>query len=145
MSDKEHKSTAIYLAFDFGMRHIGVAVGQRITKTASPLSILFAKQGTPNWQEVANLIKKWQPCALVVGVPVHLDGTQQEITQAAIDFIEKLRIRFTIPVYAAEERLTTKDARGRIFEAGGYRALQQEPIDSVAAKIILEGWFNTNN
>lgn len=142
MSDKEHKDTAIYLAFDFGMRHIGVAVGQKITKTASPLAILLAKKGTPNWQEVSNLIKKWTPCALVVGVPVHMDGTQHEITRAATEFIEKLRVRVTIPVYVAEERLTTKSARERIFAKGGYRALQQEAIDSVAAKIILEGWFN---
>lgn len=145
MPTKEPENTAIYLAFDFGMRNIGVAVGQRITKTASPLDILRAKNGTPNWQEVANLIKKWQPHALVVGVPVHLDGSEHRITQAASQFIVELRARVTIPVYSAEERLTTKDARERIFSAGGYRALQQEPIDSIAAKIILEGWFNQKN
>ena len=132
----------IYLAFDFGMRHIGVAVGQKITKTASPLPILYAKNGNPNWQEVAEIIKQWQPIALVVGVPVDLDGMQQEITRVAENFIEELRERFNMPVYAADERLTTKDARERIFAMGGYRALQK-PVDSVAAKIILEGWFGS--
>jgi putative holliday junction resolvase len=138
----DNSNSAIYIAFDFGMRHIGVAVGQKITKTATPLPILIAKSGTPNWQEIAALIKQWQPAAFVVGVPVHLDGRQQAITQAAKHFIEELREHFQLPVYSAEERLTTKDARERIFESGGYKALQHEPIDSIAAKIILESWFN---
>lgn len=138
------ENTEIYLAFDFGMRNIGVAVGQRITKTATALTILLAKNGVPNWQEISQLIKHWRPTALVVGVPLHMDGREQQITAAAKNFIEELRKHFALPVYAAEERLTTKSAREQIFSSGGYKALQQEPIDSLAAKIILEGWLAKN-
>lgn len=138
----QYATSAIFLAFDFGMRRIGVAVGQRLTATATPLAPLYAKEGEPKWEEIANLIKRWEPAALVVGVPVHLDGTEQKITLAAQQFIAKLHKRFGLPVYAAEERLTTKAARERIFDAGGYRALQQESVDSLAAKLILEEWMS---
>lgn len=131
----------IFICFDFGTRNIGVAVGQKITKTASPQPIIRAKNGIPNWHEVDKLIKKWNPNALVVGVPVNLKGEEYATTHAARAFIASLRDRYDLPVYEAEERLTTKAARSEIYERGGYKALQNEPIDSIAAKLILEGWF----
>ena len=134
----------MYLAFDFGTRNIGVASGQKLTGTATPLQKINAKRGVPNWKEVEDLIKKWQPTALIVGVPINLDGTEHEITNYAKNFIRQLEERFHLPVYAAEERLTTKAARSRIFEAGGYKALQAESIDSFAAKLILEEWMRSN-
>jgi putative Holliday junction resolvase len=131
------------LAFDFGLRRIGVAVGQTVTQTATPLHILLAKQGEPNWQEVAILLRTWKPDGLVVGVPVHLDNTEQTITFAARAFAESLR-RFDLPVYEFDERLTTKEARQQLFDQGGYQALQKSPIDSIAAKLILEDWLKNH-
>ena len=142
MQNSQYPNNAIFLAFDFGMRNIGVAVGQKFTNTATPLDIIKAKYGRPQWYEITNLIKKWQPAALAVGVPINLDESENNITIAARDFIELLHERFKLPVHSAEERLTTKDARSRVFADAGYRGLQQEQIDSVAAKIILEGWMN---
>lgn len=134
----------IFLGFDFGTRNIGVAVGQMITKTATPLNLIRAKNGTPNWQEIAELIANWQPQALIVGVPRHLDGTPHKITELARKFIEHLKQESPLPVYEAEERLTTKAARAAIYADGGYKALQKKNIDSAAAVLILEEWMKSN-
>lgn len=137
--------TKTYLAFDFGMSNIGVAVGQTLTLTATPLKILHAKRGIPNWDEITKLINEWQPNGLVVGVPVHLDSKEHNITKAAQKFILSLKTKFNLPVFAAEERLTTKAAKEQIFAAGGFKALAREPIDSIAAKLILEEWMQSFN
>ena len=130
----------VFLSFDFGTKRIGVAVGQTITKTATALKIIHAKEGVPNWQEVAALIKEWQPAGLVVGIPMDLAGKKQQMTQRAKNFAKQLE-QFNLPVYPADESLTTKEARRQLFDKGGYRALEKNPIDSLAAKIILEAWL----
>lgn len=131
----------ILLAFDFGTKRIGVAVGQTVTKTARPLATLSAKEGQPQWKEVDNLIKTWRPNALVVGIPLNMDGTEQPLTQAAKKFANALRKHYQLPVHGIDERLTTRDARDQVFTKGGYKALQNKQIDSVAAQLILETWF----
>lgn len=131
----------ILLGFDFGMKRIGVAVGQRITKTANPLVTLAAKSGEPDWKQVDTLIKKWRPDALIVGIPLNMDGTDQPITHAARAFAQSLIKHYELPVHEMDERLTTKAAREALFEAGGYKALQSGEVDQVAAKILLENWF----
>lgn len=136
-----NNASDILLAFDFGTKRIGVAVGQTVTKTARPLATLSAKEGQPQWEEVDKLIKTWRPNALVVGIPLNMDGTPQAITQAARNFAEALRKKYQLPVHGIDERLTTRDAREKVFAKGGYKALQNEQIDSVAAQLILETWF----
>lgn len=139
------KHTAqILIAFDFGMKRTGVAIGQTITQQARPLDTLTALQGQPNWQAIQKLIQKWLPDALVVGIPLNMDGTDQFITQHARQFAEQLRERFSLPVYEMDERLTTKAAREQLFKEGGYQALQSGQVDRVAAQLILENWFAEN-
>lgn len=133
--------THTLLGFDFGMKNIGVAVGQSLTGSATALAPLSAKQGQPNWQQLDNLIKEWQPTALVVGVPYKITGGNLYVTKLAKKFITQLQARYAIPVHAAEERLTTKAAREEIFARGGYKALQKQSIDSAAARLILEEWL----
>lgn len=136
------RQESIFLAFDYGTRNIGVAVGQTITQSATVLVPLLAKRGVPPWSEIDKLVKNWQPQALVVGVPYKIDGGDLKVTSLARNFIAQLEFRYKIPVHAAEERLTTKAAREEIFKHGGYRALQSESVDSFAAKLILEEWMN---
>lgn len=131
----------IFLAFDFGTKNTGVAVGQKITKSATVLPPLQSQKGTPHWQAIDALIKNWQPAALIVGMPYKFDGSDLKVTKLVKRFIDKLKKRYQLPVYTAEERLTTKAAREEIFSRGGYKALQNESVDSVAAKIILEEWM----
>lgn len=130
------------LGFDFGLRRIGVAVGQTVTGTATALFTLQAKNGIPNWEEVHALIKVWRPNGLVVGIPLNLDGTEQPITKSAKKFAQALE-QFGLPIYQVDERLTTKEARQRLFDSGGYRALEKAEVDSFAARLILESWLSS--
>jgi putative Holliday junction resolvase len=132
----------IILGFDFGMKRIGIAVGQTVTQTARALITIQAKQGTPDWATLDKLINNWQPDALVVGIPLNMDGSEQLLTQAAQQFANTLHERFKIPVYGIDERLSTKDARERLFTEGGYKALQHGQVDSMAAQLILQNWLS---
>jgi putative Holliday junction resolvase len=134
----------ILISFDFGMKRIGVAVGQTVTQTARPLETIIASQGVPNWSDINKIIKKWQPDALVVGIPLNMDGTDQPITLAARQFSQELSNQTHLTVYEMDERLTTKDARERLFAQGGYKALQGGQIDQIAAQLILQNWFTEN-
>lgn len=138
MKNNEQK---ILLGFDFGMKRIGVAVGQTVTQSARPLVTLKANQGVPQWELVDKLIKSWQPDALIVGIPLNMDGTEQPLTEVAREFSQSLQKRYELPVYGMDERLSTKDARERLFNQGGYKALQEGQVDSVAAQLILENWL----
>ena len=131
----------MYLGFDFGFKRIGVAVGQRLTSSASPLPTLSAKQGEPDWEQLSELIKQWKPEALVVGLPTRIDESEFYTTSAARGFAKKLRKRFSLPVHLEDERLTTAEAKARIFEEGGYKKLKTSQVDSMAACIILEQWL----
>ncbi len=131
----------VYLGFDFGYKRIGVAVGQRLTKTASPLEILQASKGVPNWEAVSMLVKHWRPKGLVVGLPTHIDGQEQYTTKASKLFAQQLEERFGLPVAMVDERLTTVEARARLFTEGGYRKIKDSQVDAVAAAIILEQWL----
>ncbi len=132
----------ILLGFDFGTKRIGIAVGQTITKTARPLHVIKATAGVPQWDVIAKLIKTWQPDALVVGIPLNMDGTEQPLTQAAKQFADSLQKRFNLPVHGMDERLSTKAAREQLFNKGGYKALQHGQVDCVAAQLILQNWLN---
>lgn len=134
-------SNQTVLAFDFGMKSIGVAVGQSITSTASPLSALKAKDGVPDWTLIAKLVQEWQPLALVVGLPLNMDGTPQAITDCAKKFGRRLAHKFNLKVYFQDERLTTVEAKARLFEFGGYKKLTKEKVDSVSACLIYESWL----
>ena len=131
------------LAFDFGTKSIGVAVGQQITATASPLAAIKAQDGIPNWDLIEHLIKEWQPSQIVVGLPINMDGTEQEMTLRARKFSHRIFGRFKVPVITHDERLTTAEAKERLFELGGYKKLTKGKVDSVSAVLILESWFET--
>ncbi|MBB1202779.1 Holliday junction resolvase RuvX [Enterobacteriaceae bacterium 89] len=129
------------LGFDFGTRSIGVAVGQRITGTARPLGALKAQDGTPDWNAIEKLIKEWQPEAVIVGLPLNMDGTEQPLTARARKFGNKIHGRFGVQVILHDERLSTVEARAGLFEHGGYRALNKGKVDSASAVVILESFF----
>lgn len=135
-----HKCERV-IGFDFGMKRIGVAVGQAVSIKASPLKTLKACDGVPDWQQVNALLSEWQPQALVVGIPTHMDGTEQRITHAARKFAQKLRHKLALPVYEVDERLTTVEARQQLFDGGGFKKLKSAEVDSVAAALITEQWL----
>ena len=134
----------IVMGIDFGLKRIGIAIGQSITRSARPLETLAAKEGVPDWHRLNALVKTWRPEAFVIGMPLNMDGTDQPITLIARQFAAELVTRFQIPVHPMDERLTTKAAREKLFEQGGYKALQDGQVDQVAAQLILENWFSEN-
>ena len=132
----------IAMAFDFGLKRIGLAVGQTLTKTAQPVHIFKADDGVPNWDTVSKYVNQWAPDVLVVGLPLNMDGTESEMSLLAKNFADKLRKRFLLPVKTFDERLSTFDAKG---EAAEEYAKPDMYVDAIAAKLILESWFNSND
>ncbi|MDE1515952.1 MULTISPECIES: Holliday junction resolvase RuvX [Vibrio] len=130
------------MAFDYGTKSIGSAIGQEITGTASPLKAFKANDGIPNWDDIAKQIKEWQPNLLIVGLPTDLHGNDlQTITPRAKKFAQRLHGRFGLPVELHDERLSTTEARAELFAMGGYKALSKGNVDCQSAVIILESWF----
>lgn len=130
-----------YLAFDYGTKFIGVAVGQDVTRTAKPLTTLKQKGKTPDWQAIKKLVEEWSPAAIIVGIPTHETGPNQWITEKARAFAEHLAVETNVIVHMIDERLSTVEARQALFEEGGYRSLEKEAVDAMAAKVILETWL----
>lgn len=132
------------IAFDFGTKNIGCAVGQSITGTAQPLSALKAQDGIPDWNAIAKILQEWQPNLLIIGLPLNMDGTEQPLTERAKKFANRLNGRFKLPVQLHDERLTTVEARSDIFARGGFKALKKDKVDSISACLILESWFENS-
>lgn len=130
------------IAFDFGIKSIGVAVGESILKKGKALKKLAAHHGCPNWNDIKYLLKIWKPNCIVVGLPLNMDGTKQNITKKAEKFAYLLKIKFHTAVELHDERLSTKEARSLIFNQYGFKALKKNNIHSTAAVVILESWFN---
>lgn len=137
---------ATLLGFDFGTRKIGVAVGQTITATASPLTTLRHRGGKPDWVAIEALIREWRPQAAVLGLPHNMDDTEEEtLAEPVRRFARQLQGRFALPVHLVDERLTTIAAERAVGSgAGGRRrggARATDALDAYAAKLILETWL----
>ena len=124
------------LAFDFGTKKIGVAVGQTLTKTSSPLTIIFNKKNKINWQEIEEVINEWNPDLLIVGKPLNMDGTESDIMKNVSNFVKKLKKISGTECEYMDERLTSFEAKERVADTGSTL------VDAHAAKIILDNWFN---
>ncbi|MCP3670295.1 MAG: Holliday junction resolvase RuvX [Gammaproteobacteria bacterium] len=126
------------LGFDYGPAKIGVAVGQTMTRTASPLETLRAVQQHPDWDGITRLISSWEPQELVVGLPFNMDDSEAEVAPRARRFARQLEGRYHLTVHLVDERLTSIEAK---------RQLQRKPkkieeLDAIAAQLILETWLS---
>ncbi len=135
-------STRTILGFDFGMKNIGVAVGQELTYTANPLTVIKAKDGIPNWDEIAALLQQWKPQLLIVGLPLNMDGSEQEMTAAARRFGNRLNARFKLPVDWQDERLTTFEALDQLGINSKMQSNTRGDVDRISAQLILQSWLN---
>lgn len=129
-----------FLAFDYGEKRIGVATGQRLTRSTQALSVITCKKDQPDWSVIESLIKEWQVEAFVVGLPLNMDDTEQAITDKARKFGQRLHGRFGLPLYFHDERLSSVEVKEYLFEIGGYKKVKQE-IDAFAAELILKSFF----
>ena len=124
------------LAFDFGLKHIGVAVGQTVTAGASPLTTLPARGGRPDWPAVDALVARWRPFRLLVGLPLNMDDTESDMSLRARAFADSLAERAQVPVTMVDERLTSYAVRDL---ASG------EEAHAAAAVLIAESWLNADS
>lgn len=138
-------SLQLVLGFDYGTKQIGVAVGQTLTQQARPLTTLKARDGIPNWDDIAALLKEWQPDALVIGLPLNMDGTPSDMSTRAEKFSRRLHGRYNLPVFTHDERLTTFAAKGELMHNPKHsRNYRQDPVDALAAALLLQGWLEQN-
>jgi len=125
------------LGFDFGPRKIGVAVGQRVTGSASALTTVRSRRDKPDWERIGQLVSEWRPQAAVVGLPFNMDDTEGEVAPGARRFARQLQGRFGLEVHLVDERLTSLEAQRQL----GKCATSREAIDDMAAILILETWL----
>tara|TARA_B100001989_G_C24541055_1_gene467577 strand:+ start:655 stop:1047 length:393 start_codon:yes stop_codon:yes gene_type:complete len=126
------------LAFDYGDKKIGVAVGQTETYTSSPLQIIFNNNDKVNWNEIKLLLHEWKPELVIVGKPLNMDGTESEIMKKVEKFLKYLKVIYDAEYEYIDERLTTFEAK-QVLEEGNIKS-----VDANAAKILIDNWFELN-
>ena len=129
------------LAFDFGERRIGVAIGETSTRIASPLTAVTGPSSAARLDAIAPLVREWQPAAFVVGRPKHADGSEHPVAVAATKFARRLAGRHRLPVFFVDETLTSADAEATIRETR-TRAKRPGDVDSLAAMLILQAYLD---
>ena len=130
------------LAFDFGTRRIGVAIGNTLVRVAHPLTTVAGEGIAVRIAAIAALIDEWRPGLLVVGRPVHADGNEHELTARAERFARQLEARFGLAVARVDERFTTQGALAALATAGVRGSRRKAARDPVAAQLILQSWFD---
>lgn len=129
------------MAFDFGEKRIGVAVGETILKAAHPVTTIAAETNEDKFAQIAHLVQEWRPSLLVVGLPTHMDGTEHTLTHLAKKFAQRLEGRFNLPVSMIDERLTSVEAAQNLQALGIKGSKQKNLLDAVAAQGILQSYF----
>jgi len=139
----ERTTPGTIVAFDFGLRRIGVAVGQDVTGSASPLGIVSNGENGPDFDRIATLVKEWRPSRLVVGMPLHIDDSPGDLEPIIVQFVAELE-RFKLPIDRVDERHTSQEAEQLLKKArqsGSRGRIKKEHIDSAAAVMIAERYL----
>ncbi|MEA3251407.1 MAG: Holliday junction resolvase RuvX [Pseudomonadota bacterium] len=131
----------LVLAFDFGTRRIGVAVGNELIRRATALDPLPARDGIPDWNVVTRLVEEWQPDLFVVGLPLNMDDSESDMSRRARKFGKRLYGRYGTPCEMADERGSTREAKAIARGLGHRGNYREESVDGLAAQLILESWF----
>ena len=126
------------IAFDYGDKKIGVAVGQTSTNTSSPLQIIFNKDNKTNWISISSLLDEWKPDLILLGKPLNMDGSDSEIMKKVDKFYKKLKSIYDADIEFVDERLTTFEAREILKDE------KHDNVDANAAKILIDNWFDIN-
>jgi putative pre-16S rRNA nuclease len=130
------------LAFDFGTKRIGIAIGNTVLRQAHPLTTINEEKTDARFAAIAALLSEWQPCALVVGLPYNDDGTPHELTALCRRFANRLKGRFDLPTILLDERYTSLAASAQLKEEGIHGMKQKNLIDQYAAQQILQAYFD---
>lgn len=140
--NQAHVQSGTVLAFDFGEKRIGIAVGEHLLTSANPLMTIDNESNEIRFQIITKLVNEWQPRLLVVGLPLSLDGSEHAVTQLCKKFARRLNGRFNLPVALIDERYSSAAASQLLNEAGIRGRAQKEMLDQVAAQTILQSYFD---
>ena len=138
---------ATVLAFDFGLKRTGVAVGNTLTGSATPECTLQSKDEKPNWDGITQLIEEWKPAKIVVGMPIELDDSESALTKRIERFCNQINGRYNLPVEQENEQFSSIEAAERLKQlrqSGRKQKVKKEEVDKIAASIILERWMRNN-
>ena len=138
MHNKSNVETV--LAFDFGLKQIGIAFGQTITNQSTGIKIIKAKNGIPNWDEIKTIVEKWSPSTLIVGLPVNMDNSESEMSSLARTFAKDLKDRIHNSVKLMDERLSSREAKNKVKEFS--KNFDTTKADHIAAAFILQSYLN---
>jgi putative Holliday junction resolvase len=128
----------LIMGFDYGTKKIGIAIGQRVTRTANPVAIVRAENGRPDWTHLERLIEEWKPRQFVVGFPLNMDDSESEMSELVMRFSSRLQKRYSLPTHLMDERLSTFEARQNNHTSCNSR---KSEFDDIAAVLILESWL----
>jgi len=155
LSDQATKLTMnTVLAFDYGTQKIGCAVGNMPLKTSSPLMIIKARDGVPNWDQITEIVNEWKPDGMVIGLPDNMDGSESLLSKKAQKFSRQLKERYRVPCFLMDERLTSFEARDHLHAADEVRGRpgkaakkgrNNSPVDAIAAQLILQSWYQAED
>jgi putative holliday junction resolvase len=135
--------TLTYLGFDYGEKYIGVAVGRFPARRAQALDTVAVHNRIPDWAHISRLIEEWKPDALILGLPLNMDDSENPMTLAAKKFGNRLSGRYNLPVHMVDERLTTIAAKNILLEAGVPVKRHKSRLDKLAAQTILQAFLDT--
>lgn len=138
---------AVIIAFDFGLKRTGVAIGNTLTGSATPECTLLSKNNQPDWDGITQLFKDWSPTQAVVGMPIELDGSETPLTKAVQRFCNQIEGRYNIDVDQENEQFTSIEAARRLKQlrqSGRKKKVTKDEVDKIAAAIILENWMQKN-
>lgn len=141
--DKIKVQSGTVLAFDFGERRIGIAVGEHLINSANPLATIDSESNEVRFATITQLVNEWHPKLLVVGLPLSLDGSETEVTQLCKKFARRLNGRFNLPVIMIDERYSSTEASLLLNESGIKGRAQKAMLDQVAAQTILRSYFDS--
>lgn len=141
--NKDKVQAGTVLAFDFGERRIGIAVGEHLISSANPLTTIDNESNEVRFAAITELIREWQPKLLVVGLPLSLDGSDTDVTQLCKKFARRLNGRFNLPVMLVDERYSSAEASQLLNQTGIKGRAQKAMLDQVAAQTILRSYFDS--
>ena len=139
-----HEQVQVALGIDYGLNTWGLATGNTVMQTATPINAIKVKKGMPEWAEFLQVVRDWRVDVIIIGLPLNMDGTDQPLTKKVRKMAITLAEKTKKEVKFQDERLSTVEAKAALFAEGGYRSLQKEKIDSMSAQIILEDWFTSS-
>ena len=135
-------SAHTYLGFDYGTKHLGIAVGGSASGRAEALATASVQQGIPDWALLDRLINEWKPAALIVGLPLNMDDSENAMSRAARKFGHRLQGRYNLPVHMVDERLTSVDAKNTLVESRVPWKQRKARVDKLAAQTILQAYLD---